>query len=218
MDKLVVTENEKVETPAQPTTPPTPEQQRAKVVAFIGQQWNHIGDEARRAIAKARGLLNPSITLTSDELQNLIPLEGDTMRYAKDKETGLPRIAASRLGLMCFPKQRGRKNRHLTKSEMAIKSASLQIFRRLFAECAAHMEAKIKEKGEPFYGIPEDMLNQLGARAARLGAIQVGMNNRVARRHVRRQQALSRNINRGLLNGNIEPRNYVYSGGQYGPR
>lgn len=208
-EKLVVTEADK------PAAPPTPEQQRAKVVEFIATQWNNMADQARHAIATARGLIKPSVQLTPEELRVLIPLEGDTMRYAKD-ENGQPRMAASRLGFIAFPKQRGRKNRHLTKSEMAIKSASLRHFRRLFVECGDHMEAELKKKGQVYYGLPEDMLCQLGARAARLGAFEVAAHDRVARRHVRRQQALSRNINRGVLPGNTPRANYVHSGGQYG--
>jgi hypothetical protein len=220
MDEIVLHEGDRIdgkELTSPPSPQPTPEQQRAKVVEIIAQQWTNIGDQTRLAMAKARGLLKPEDEKDADKVKSVIGtivLEGDRMRYAVDKD-GLPRMATSRFGFLSFPKPKGRKKRHLTKTEQAIKSASLRIFRRLFEECAIHMERELTAKGEQYFGLPEDMLRQLGARAARLGALEVATHNRVARRHVQRQQKLSRGINRGLIAGNTAA-HHVHSGGQYG--
>ena len=217
MDKVVVQEPTGTQDAPAPS-PLTPEQQRAQIAQSIGQHWNAIADQERVRLAKLRGKLTAADMLDKAKVAATIQgitLEGDTMVYAKDKD-GNQRLASSRFGFMAFPKQRGRKNRHLTKTEMAIKSAALRIFRRLFTECAAFMEKELTSKGEQYFGIPEEMLQKLGARAARLGALEVSFHSRVARRHVRRQQALSRGINRGTIAGNTPRRNYVQAGGQFG--
>lgn len=218
MDKVVVHEPTTSQDAPPPSPQPTPEQQRAQIVQMIGQHWNSIGDQERTRIAKAKGLLKAEDMADKEKVAAVIKgitLEGDTMVYAKDKD-GIPRIAASRLGFICFPKQKGRKKRHLTKTEMAIKSAALRIFRRLFVEISTTIEAQMVAKGEEYFGVPQEIIANIGARAARLGALEVATHSRLARRYVRRQQALSRGINRGTIAGNTPRRNYVQAGGQFG--
>ena len=196
-----------------PNVPPAvqmnPEELAAKYQEFQNNQWNQAGDAERARIAKERGLLNdPSVTLSPVELRELIPLEGDTMRYAKGKD-GLPRIATTRHGMLCWPKPKGRKKPHMTKHAMAIKSRAISTFRGLFASHAANLEQAAKAAGEPFNGVPTADLSKLAARASILATGYNKRDAKAARITRRNMQKLSRRINAGVVNGNTNVVRYI---------
>jgi hypothetical protein len=212
MDEIVIHEGDTIDghPPNQPA-PSKPFEQQKAVADFVAQQWKAIGDKERLKIAKRRGLIKEA-DLANQELVAAaiaqVALPGDNNKYI--------RVAQSRYGFLSFGKTKGRKNRHMTKHEMAIKSAALRIFRKLFAAAALHLEAELTAKGEKYLGVPEEILNDLGIRAGKLAAKEVAEQGRVRRRHVRRQQKLSRNINLGLLAANTPAKTFVHSGGEYG--
>jgi hypothetical protein len=216
MDEIVIHEGDNKDGAAivAPNAQPTqanPEQQRKAIEDFMAQQWKAIGDKERLTIAKRRGLIKDA-DMKDDALVAAaiaeVELPGDNNKYI--------RVAQSRYGFLSFGKTHGRKKRHFTKHELAIKSASLRHFRVLFAAAAAHIEAELVSKGEPYVGLPEAILKELGAKAAILGAKEVLTASRDKRRRVRRQQSLSRGINRGLIRANAPAKTFVHSGGQYG--
>lgn len=216
MDEIVIHEGDNkdgaaiVAPNAQPTQT-SPAEQRKAIEDFITQQWKAIGDKERLAIAKRKGFIQDADLQDATKVAAAIAqveLPGDNNKYI--------RVAQSRYGFLSFGKTHGRKKRHFTKHELAIKSASLRHFRVLFAAAAAHIEKELVAKGEPYVGLPEAILKELGAKAAILGATEVLTANRDKRRRVRRQQNLSRGINRGLIRGNVPAKQFVHSGGEYG--
>ena len=195
-----------------PNVPPAvemnPEELAAKYQEFQTNQWNQVGDGERMRLAKERGLLDPSVTLSPVELRELIPLEGDTMHYAKGKD-GLPRIATTRHGMFCWPKPKGRKKPHMTKHAMAIKSRAISTFRGLFASHAAKLELEAHAAGEPFNGVPTADLSKLAARASILAAGYNKRDAKAARITRRNMQKLSRRINAGVVAGNTNLVRYI---------
>jgi hypothetical protein len=219
-----------------PEPNPTPTQTQedpavlaAKARAHVEEQFASIADSERHRLAVARGLVNPKDgTLTKSGLKlaeahgseikdgkfadigglrNLVPLPGDTIRYAKDSK-GNSRIATDRHGFISFPKQRGRRKPHISAHLQTIKNRSISVFRGLFLDHAADLQAKAKAAGEVFNGVPVDDFSKLGARAAVIGAARVKAEQHLARRRARNQQKLSRKINAGILPGNTNRRAY----------
>lgn len=180
----------------------------------IEQRWAEhlagIADAERMRIAKAKNLFGPSVEPTREELRLAVPLEGDTIRYAKDKD-GKPRIAPGRNGLggMVSRHGHGRKKKHMTKAAQAIKSASIASFRLIFGAHRAGVAAQAAADNKEFVGVPEQDIAALGAKAAALGHRTVKLNAAAARRRARNRSKLSRKINRGVLPGNTNVRRYI---------
>lgn len=196
--------------PAQPPINISPAELAAKYQEFQQNQWDEQVNQIRMGIAKRKGLLSdPSVVLSPAELREAAPLEGDKIRYAKDKAGNL-RIATNRHGMFSWPKpQGGRKRPHMTKHAMAIKSRAISIFRGMFTTHAAELEATAKEKGEQFLGVPTENLTKIGARASILAALYNKRDAKAARITRRNMQKLSRRINAGVVNGNTNAVRYI---------
>jgi hypothetical protein len=212
--------SEQVAEVVNPSVEPTPAEMKAKVSAIREQYFLAAGDGIRQAKAAAKGLLDPSIELSPEELRALIPLEGDTMRYAVypkgHPQAGEPRLALRFTRDDFIPKPHGRKNKHMSKRNQAIKSAYLRISKDLFTIAAGKKIKAAEADGTEFVGLSQDDMTKIAAKAARLGTIEVIKTRRFQRNVRNRVQQLSRGINAGLLPGGVNARNFAYSGGQFG--
>lgn len=189
--------------------PPSAEEMRARFADFQRMEWNKAATNARFEMLKARGIQpDPSVEWGEEELKAMAPLEGDTMRYAKDK-AGNPRMATDRAGFMATPKRRGRRKPHMTKSAQALKSAALHIFGGMFRKRIATVEAATTAKGETFTGLPQKELTKLAAKASAHAAVRVRENRAARRRRLRNESKMQRRINRGLIPGNTNRRAYT---------
>lgn len=214
---------------AQPTEPQpkpekTPEQLAAEARAHVAMQFVTIGDKERKRLAISRGLMDkegnisqrgillaPKLKdgqVTLEALRQMVPLPGDTMRYAKDKH-GKKRMATDRYGFVAFPKQSGRRKPHMSRHAHTIKNKSIAIFKTLFKLQIAEGEAAAKAKGETYNGIPTEELTKLGARAATLGNVQATAARKLHNRRARRRQQLSRRINYGIQPRNTNVQAYI---------
>lgn len=185
-----------------PPPQPTPEQMAIRAHEMHQEQWDGVVDAERVRIARQRGLFtDPSVQPTVAELRAAVPLPGDTFKYIK--------LAKNRHGLPSWPKPKGRQNPRMTKGQMAVKSASLVIFRRLFSTHVTKIEAIAREKGIEFHGVPTEDLAPLGVRATKLGLQQVKAEHKYFRRRERNRKKLSRRINAGALPGNTNVLAYI---------
>lgn len=201
-----------------PSVTPTPEEMKAKVAAIRAEYFTAAGDQIR--LAKAKGLLDPSVELKPEELRALVPLEGDTMRYAVYPEghpqAGEPRLALDSHGMISYPKPHGRKKKHMTKRDQAIKSAYLRISKDLFTIEAGKRVVAAQAEGTEFVGLSQDEMTAIAAKAARLATIEVLKVRKFQRTVRNRIEQLSRGVNAGLLPGGLNARTFAYGGGQYG--
>ena len=95
----------------------------------------------------------------------------------------------------CVPKPP--KSGHMTKHQMAIKSAALRIFRRMYVAAFNAISGHAMSLGkEPVMLIQQ--LHKIGARAGVLGAIEVEKTNKTRRRKAQDAQKRSRRINYGI--------------------
>jgi hypothetical protein len=188
-------------------------------------QWQQIGDQERLKIAKSKGLLDKNGNLTRDgivalfpgplelnllhpeakllegtagtvgQLRQLVPLPGDTMRYALDKNKQ-PRLALDKNGDLSFPRVTGRHHPHMSKIQQAIKSASLAIFRKLFTEHAKTLVHAAVDNGTVCNGVPVDDFPAIAARATVMATRQVKSERFLRATKRRNVQMESRRINR----------------------
>ena len=226
-------------TPAQttPTPPPAPapmtrEAATAFVLAKQEESYEKADYEERLAVLKRRsengqpwnnplfGTYNPSIEYTHEELKALITLDRDKLNYAwvNEKKNTCGKFAKKRHGLLCIPKQRGRRKPHLTPQQQAIKSESLRIFRSLLEERAEKLQAICKEEKLEYLGVPESAFAELGAKAAKLGMQAVQDKRRRKASKARRRQEHSRKVNAGLITISTSEKRYVNRGGEYGSK
>lgn len=203
-----------------PSVTPTPEEFRAQIGSILEKQFAGAADKVRRTKATAKGLIDPSKDLTDDELRALIPLEGDTIKYAKYPEghpkAGQPRMAFDSHGFIALPKAHGRRKKHMTKRDQAIKSAYLRISKDLFTVVAGKKITEAEAKGEKFVGLNEEEMRKIAAKATRLAMVEVLKTRKFQKTVTNRMQDLSRSINAGILPGNTDARNYAHGGSQYG--
>lgn len=197
--------------PQEPTAAPelSPADFVRQHIAFREQEWANVADAERTRIAKARGMFkDPSVQITLEELRAAVPLQGDTMRYAKDK-AGNPRMALTKHGFPAGPKGRGRQNPHMTKTAQAIKSRAIIVFRGLFNKRIAELEKAAVASGETFNGIPTADLGPLGARATMIAAGYFRRDFKAGKRAARNRKKLSRAINAGIVPGNTNVARYI---------
>lgn len=185
---------------------------QAEIVAKIKKQQDEAFDKAdhaeRLTIAMRRGLINPCIEYTLDELKALVPLKRDRYRLIK--------FAVNRFGLYAGPRPKGKKKPHMSLPAQRIKSASLLIFQRLFKEKAENLEAVCGRENIKYIGVPESAIPEIGARAANLALGAVADDRKRKRKVRRRMQQFQRKVNAGILPGNTGERNYSFRGGEYG--
>ena len=151
---------------------------------------------------------NTSIEFTLDELKVLVPLERDRMNYLK--------LAKNLHGLLSIPKQKGRRNHHMSQRHQALKSESLRVFRSLLETHVDKFKAVCVEKGLEYTGIPDSAIPEVGKQAARIAIRNVNEAQFRKRTKARRRQEHSRKVNAGLLSISTSEKNYVNRGGQYG--
>lgn len=211
---------EKQQEVAAPPAEITPEEQIAKAQEFAYGQWNAVADAERIKIAKRRGLLpaEPGKDATEDDRKTYtakvkaiakdIALEGDTLRYAKDRD-GNPRIVTGRFGMPAYPKQHGRRRHRMNKAGQTLKSTAIGIFRNSYPMLIEKLEAEAKAAGLPFNGVPVEELSKLSTKSALLAKVQVRQGARDKRRRKRNEAKLQRRINAGVLPGNTNRRAYV---------
>lgn len=224
-----------VETPAAEPKTPSPEEMYQRAAAYRIQQFENAGQAERVKILKSRGLItaegkptekllamNPAgvvvadakpkysadVILTPEQARELAPLEGDSIRYAKDAGGSL-RIALDRHGLLAMPKGHGRKHPRMSAHKQAIKSVAIGIFGRMFTTHATKLQAAAEEKGEQFVGVPNADLPAIGARATVLAAQRVKKAMKALHRRARNEKKLARRINAGVLPGNTNRRAYT---------
>ncbi len=204
---------EKAELEAAEAKPQMTREQASELVlghqtkAFENNDRNH-----RLQIALRKGSLveaNPSVEYALEELKALVPQPQDRWNYIK--------IAETSQGLLAVPKQRGRRKKHMTKHQQDIKSASLSIFKRLFAAKAERLKAVCVKEEIEYIGVPESALPELGKQAAMQALTAVKDKAKRKRDKARRRQKYSRAVNAGIF-GNSRPgeRNFIEHGGQFG--
>ncbi len=188
--------------------PQTREEALAKVVEQQLKAFD-AGDRNERLQKLMRsGKYNPSIEYTDAELKVLVPLKRDRWSYVK--------LAKSSQGLLSFPKQHGRRKRHMTKRGQEIKSASLAIFKQLFEERSERLMAVCKRESIEYIGVPDSAIPELGARAAKQAVVLVNDRRRAKRDRARRRQPHSRLVNAGVITVSTSEKRFVERGGQYG--
>jgi hypothetical protein len=164
------------------------------------------------------GAYNPSLEYTLEELKVLVPLERDRLNYTwvneKKKTVGV--FAANKHGLYAIPHTRGRRKPHMNHKQQAIKSASIRIFRRLLDETSQSLKATCKDEQIEYLGIPDAMIPELGAKAARIAIREVTAQRKAWSKAKRRRQEHSRKVNAGLLGTSTSEINYVSRKGEYG--
>ena len=150
---------------------------------------------------------DPSWKPSNEELRALVPLPQDSYNYIK--------LATNRHGLYAFPKQKGRRKPHMNQRNQEVRSASLVIFKGLFAKEDNLMRQGAQLAGLPYAGVPEESIDKLGTKSVQLAARQVLRSRRATRRRKNRMQQASRKVNVGILAGN-QVNSYINHGGVYG--
>jgi hypothetical protein len=210
--------------------PPTREEAVAAIAKAQQNDFDRRDREERIAILRRKSdcghagnnplfrLFNPSIEYTLDELKTLVPLERDRWNYdwVNEKKGTRGAFALNRHGLFSIAKPRGRRHPHMSKIQQAIRSASLRIFRELFAARAEHLKATCEEQNIEYIGMPDAALPEIGQLASRLAMQEVMSKRRLKARKARRRQQHSRKVNAGLLTVSTSDKNYVNKGGEYG--
>jgi hypothetical protein len=217
---------------------PQPMTREQAVAAILARQLSSFdeSDHAERlAIAKRKstcghagnnplfGMVfdNPSITYTLEELKAMVPLERDRLNYdwkraEDDPKKTCGKLAKNMYGLLAIPRPKGSRKPHMNKHQQAIKSESLRIFRRLFAEAAEKLQAVCKGENIEYLGVPDASIPALGAKAAKLALQAVADKRRAKARRARRRQDHSRRVNAGLITISTSEKRYVNRGGQFG--
>jgi hypothetical protein len=149
---------------------------------------------------------DPSIIFTLDELKVLIPLDRDRLNYIK--------LAKNHYGLLSIPKQKGRRNHHMSQHHQALKSESLRVFRSLLETHVAKFKATTADTGVEYSGIPDDVISVIGKQAARIAIRNVNEQLFRKRQKARRRQEHSRKVNAGLTV--TSAKRYINRGGPYG--
>jgi hypothetical protein len=179
---------------------------KAEAVAKILEQQNLSFDKSdydeRLEVGKRRaqngrpwnnplyGLFSdPSINYTLEKLKALVPLDRDKMRYKT--------FAKNVHGLLSIGRAKGRRKPRMTKHQQAIKSESIRVFRGLIVARAEELKAVCKNDGIEYLGIPDALLPEISARAAKLGMAAVNNKRRAKARKANRVQQASRKTNRG---------------------
>lgn len=198
---------------------------KAEAVAKILKQQNESFDAADKAerlevgkrLAKngrpwnnpLYGLFeDPSIEYTMEELKVLVPLDRDRLVYKT--------FSKNVHGLLSIGKQKGRRRKRLTKHQQAIKSESLRFFKSLIETRAHELQAVCKNEGIEYLGIPDAMIPEVGALAAKLGMLAVTNRRRQKARKARRRQQFSRKVNAGTITKSTSEKRYVNRGGEFG--
>lgn len=148
--------------------------------------WN---DAVRTVIRRSKGL--------PDTAAVVLP-EGGTGKYI--------RYALDSHGRLSLGRRTGRLRPHWNKKRLAIKSLSLEIFKREAAAMIAALTQQAAEKGETFSGLTADMLGLIGVRATTLTARHFASNRRAVSRAADARQDVSRRVNHGLQQGNADRR------------
>src|SRR5258708_30715042 len=126
----------------------------SKATAVLGEsklaleQWDKLVEGVRAVLRKAKGL-------PEDEV---VTLPGDTLpvryiRYALDKK-----------GMLATGKQHGRRRPHWNKRKLALKSLSIEIFRREFVAYESAMKQAYAVEGKAFDGMHDGDIKLLATR------------------------------------------------------
>lgn len=221
--------------PQKPTVTPVPQMTKAEAVAKILKQQEASFDVADREerlrvgkrLAKngkpwnnpLYGLFeDPSIEYTLAELKALVPLDRDSLNYdwtSPDKKT-VGKFAKNVHGLLSIGRQHGRRRKRMTKHQQAIKSASLRLFKSLMETRAHELQTVCKNEGIEYLGIPDAMIPEVGALAAKLGMLEVTNRQRQKSHKARRRKEFSRKVNAGTITKSASEKRYVNRGGQFG--
>jgi len=151
---------------------------------------------------------NPSIEFTLDELRALVPLDRDRMKYLK--------LAKNLHGLLSIPKQKGRRNHHMSQRHQALKCESLRVFRDVLEMHVKSFKGICAQNGQEYMGIPDDAIPEISKQAARIAIRNVNETRLRKRTKARRRQEHSRKVNAGLLTKATSETRYVNRGGEYG--
>src|ERR1039458_701707 len=100
---------------------------------------------------------NPSIEFTLDELKVLVPLDRDRMKYLK--------LAKNLHGLLSIPKQKGRRNHHMSQRHQALKCESLRVFRDVLEMHVKSFKGICTQNGQEYMGIPDDAIPEISKRS-----------------------------------------------------
>src|SRR5258708_3978322 len=164
----------------------------SKATAVLGEsklaleQWDKLVEGVRAVLRKAKGL-------PEDEI---VTLPGDTLpvryiRYALDKK-----------GMLATGKQHGRRRPHWNKRKLALKSLSIELFRREFAAYEAARKGIYEKDGKKFDGMHAADIKILATRIAVILRGEFNAARPAARVAARNRQRVARRINFGLLPGN----------------
>ena len=236
-----------------PPAPPTQEEQRRQMGQVRLLIFAAYADAERQKLATRRGLLKngkPTEKLIAwasrkdvvaaghgiafdeneqvkpEELRFFVPLPGDSMNYAADEKTKLPRLALDKYGFISFPKQHGRRRKHLSGRENVIKGLALQAFPMFFAEHGGKLlldaKAAAVKAGVDFdettFGIPDADMPKIYEKANVAATAMYERNAKLTRRQRRRQQQLSRRINaHNLPSDSVPAHKYFIFGAPGGP-
>lgn len=154
------------------------------------EQWDKHVEGIRAVIRKAKGLPETeAVVLPGDSLS------ARYVRYALDSK-----------GNLSMGKRRGRKNPHWNKKKLALKSLSIELFRREFIAYEAAMKEAYAKEGKQFDGMHEYDLRLLATRIAVILPGEFNARRRATRVAARDRQRVARRIGFGLLAGNGDHR------------
>lgn len=151
------------------------------------EQWDKLVEGMRAVLRKAKGLPEDGV----------VTLPGDTLpvryiRYALDKN-----------GMLATGKKHGRQRPHWNKKKLALKSLSIELFRREFAAYETAMRAA---KGKEWDGMQEADLKIVATRVAVILPGEFKVARKAARTARHNRQRVARRINFGLIPGNSDRR------------
>lgn len=168
-----------------------------KTTAVLGdskvaqEQWNTLVDGIRAVLRKAKGLPEEGIvTLPGDNLPSRY------IRYALDKH-----------GMLSTGNTRqGRRRKHWNKRKLALKSLSIELFRREFVAYENAMRDVYAKDGKEFDGMHEADIKLLATRINLILPGEFNARKAAARVAARNRQRTARRVNFGMLPGNSDRR------------
>jgi len=169
-------------------------------------------DRLNYGFSKPFDKLTAELESCTDSVRRRV-LEKQIGRCSVEKGT-CGKLAKNHYGLLSIPKQKGRRNHHMSQHHQALKSESLRVFRSLLETHVAKFKATTADTSVEYSGIPDDVISVIGKQAARIAIRNVNERMFRKRRKARRRQEHSRKVNAGLPV--TSQKRYINRGGPYG--
>jgi len=181
---------------AQPDTAAQGDKMDSNATQVLGEskhameQWDKLVEGVRAVLRKAKGLPEDGV----------VTLPGDTLpvKYV--------RYALNNKGMLATGKQHGRRKPHWNKRKLALKSLSIELFRREFVAYESAMREAYAKEGKEFDGMHEGDIKLLAVRINLILPGEFNARRTAARVAARNRQRTARRVNFGLLPGSADRR------------